>query len=223
MEQYKKTRTTALIFYLILYAVWAFAECVFVPLLEPHLTHISIEIIMEIVLKTLFWFIPAFLIIRKYGDSMYLNKSEIAGDMKKAFTYIPMYIFILLFSAFLLIRNYYQNGRLSISPSFHAIDILIAVFIGITEETVFRGVLLNTALKKHSQWIAYAGNALMFLMIHFPIWLREGVFTTYMASFAFLQLIVLSLIFSLTFTRSRSIIVPVILHTYWDLLCFAAA
>ena len=223
MEQYKKTRITTLIFYLILYTIWALLECGFVPLLETHLTQIPIEIIMEIVLKTLLWFIPAFIILRKHGDSMYLSKSEITGSAGKIFTFIPMYIFILLFSAFLLISNYSQNGKIVISPSFHPAYFLIVIFIAVTEEMVFRGTLLNTALKKQNQWIAFSGNALMFLMIHFPIWLREGVFTTYITSFAFLQLIALSFIFSWTFAKSRSIIVPVILHAYWDLMCFAIA
>ncbi len=61
----------------------------------------------------------------------------------------------------------------------------------------------------------------MFLLIHFPIWLREGVWTAYMTSPAFILLIVPSLIFSRTFVKSRSILVPVIPHAYWDLLCFA--
>ncbi len=38
---------------------------------------------------------------------------------------------------------------------------------------------------------------------------------------AFILLIVLSLIFSRTFVKSRSILVPLILHACWNLLCFA--
>ena len=79
---------------------------------------------------------------------------------------------------------------------------------------------MNTALKDRKPGIVYIGNAVMFLLIHFPIWLREGVFMTYMTSPAFFLLIVLSLIFSRTFAKSRSILVPVILHAYRDLLCF---
>ena len=100
---------------------------------------------------------------------------------------------------------------------------MIALSAGITEELLFRGLLLNTALKDRKSRIVFIGNAVMFLLIHFPIWIREGVFMTYMTSSAFLQLMVLSLIFSRTFVKSRSIIVPIILHAYWDLLCFAIA
>ncbi|MDE7104394.1 MAG: CPBP family intramembrane metalloprotease, partial [Ruminococcus sp.] len=36
----------------------------------------------------------------------------------------------------------------------------------------------------------------------------------------FIQIIILSLIFSWSLIKSRSIIVPIALHTFWDLLCW---
>lgn len=221
MEQFKKPRRIAMIYYLAMYGVWAVLECLIVPKLESQALPVSIDVIKEIGFKTLLWFIPAFLIIKRCGDSMFLPKSVFFGDPKKAVTYLPMCVFLLLFTAWHLIPNIYQNGMITFKSSFHAVDIIISLSIGISEELVFRGLLLNAALKDRKLWVVFLGNALMFLLIHFPIWLREGVFISYMTSFAFLQLIVLSLIFSWTFVKSRSIVTPIILHTYWDLLCVA--
>ena len=223
MENNKKIRIITLTYYIVLYILWAVLECVIVPQLGASISSASLEIIKEVVLKILLWSVPAFFIIRKYGDHMFIDKSEILGTAKKVFSFIPMYVFILLFSAFQLIPALYRSGKIVLSPSFRTEYILTAVFAGITEEMVFRGMLLNTAMKEHDRRIAFFGNALMFLMIHFPIWLREGVFATYMTGFAFIQVMVLSLIFSWTFARSRCIVVPVILHAYWDILCFVFA
>ncbi len=60
----------------------------------------------------------------------------------------------------------------------------------------------------------------MFLLIHFPIWYTSGFFVEYIVSGSFVQIIILSLIFSWSFIKSKSIIVPIALHTFWDLLCW---
>ncbi|SEK89488.1 CPBP family intramembrane glutamic endopeptidase [Ruminococcus albus] len=221
MKQSKNIRIIALIYFLLLYAMWACLECIIVPKLNLQTLPVSFDVIKEIGSKMLLWFIPSLFLILRHSDSMFIPKNEILGDTKETDTYIPMCFFILLFTAWFLIPNYLKYGTIRFSPSFHAIDILIYISVGITEEMFFRGFLLNTALKDRNQWIVFLGNAVMFLMIHFPIWFRKGLFTTYMTNFAFLQLIGLSLIFSWTFVKSRSIIVPIILHAYWDLLCTA--
>lgn len=63
-------------------------------------------------------------------------------------------------------------------------------------------------------------NAVMFLVIHFPIWIQEGVFISNFTSFGFLCILILSIVFSCTFLKSKNILVPVALHMYWDFLVF---
>ncbi|MBR3629535.1 MAG: CPBP family intramembrane metalloprotease [Oscillospiraceae bacterium] len=221
MKQSQHVRLIVLIYYILLYVLWACLECIIVPKLE--LPPVSIEAVKEIGCKILLWSIPAILLILRYDDSLFLHRNELSGDPKKPVTYLPLCMFALLFTAYFLFLNYYENGKIVISPSFHPADIPIALSIGIGEELVFRGLLLNAALKDRNPWIVCFGNAVMFLMIHFPIWLREGVFLHNITNFTFLMIIVLSLIFSWTFVKSRSMIVPVILHAYWDLLCVVMA
>ena len=219
MKQTKNIRIIALIYFLVLYALWACLECVIVPKLKSQTLPVSVEIIKEIGCKMLVWFIPSLILILRHSDQLFLPKNELLGDAKKPVTYVPMCIFLLLFTAWFMIPNYLHNGKILFSSSFGAEDALVALFAGITEEIFFRGFLLNTTLKDRKPWLPILGNAVMFLTIHFPIWLREGLFTGYMTSFAFLQLMMLSVIFSWTFVKSRSLIAPVIIHAYWDLLC----
>ena len=69
---------------------------------------------------------------------------------------------------------------------------------------VFRGWLLNITVSEKRKWLPIMINAVMFLLIHFPIWIKSGVFID---SFT-----------SLNFLCSKSIWIPITLHMYWDLL-----
>ena len=221
MKQEKNMRVTALVCYLLLFAVWACLECAVVPKLNAMTLPVSVEVIKEIGLKILIWLIPAVYLIVKRGDAMYLNKGEILGDAKKPVNYIILGAFLLLFSAVQMIPNYLSNGRLVFDPSFCVTAALVDLCVGTTEEFFFRGLLLNTALKDRKPAPVFLGNAVMFLMIHFPLWIMKGLFSSYAVIFSCLVIFVLSLIFSWSFVKSRSIIVPIILHAYWNMLCSA--
>jgi membrane protease YdiL (CAAX protease family) len=88
---------------------------------------------------------------------------------------------------------------------------------------VFRGWLLNSALDKNNDknnQLQIMFNAVLFLVIHFPVWIRNNLFVDYIISGSFIQIMLLSIIFSWSFIKSKNIIVPVVLHMYWDFLCF---
>ena len=61
-------------------------------------------------------------------------------------------------------------------------------------------------------------NAVMFLLIHFPIWIASGIFIDEFTSLNFLCVPALSIIFSWSFIKSKNIWIPITLHMYWDLL-----
>lgn len=126
---------------------------------------------------------------------------------------------LLLFTGFHIISAYVQNGNISISSSFQITDILIAISVGISEEIVFRGWLLNASIHD-KKWLPIIVNAALFLLIHFPVWIRCDMLFAYIMSGSFFQIIILSIIFSYAFIKSKNILVPIILHTYWDFLCF---
>ena len=94
------------------------------------------------------------------------------------------------------------------------------MFTNLTEEMVFRGWLLNVTVSENRKWLPIMINAVMFLLIHFPIWIASGVFIDSFTSLNFLCVPALSIIFSWTFIKSKSIWIPITLHMYWDLLVF---
>ena len=113
-----------------------------------------------------------------------------------------------------------QNGGVEIVRDFGIDKIVIVLFVGLTEEMVFRGWLLNATIHENRKWFYIIINAAMFLVIHFPIWIYSGNFISYFTSLQFIEVMALSVIFSITFIKSRSILVPVTLHMYFDLLVF---
>ena len=133
----------------------------------------------------------------------------------KLLKYIPVY---LGFTAYLIIGAFIRKGGLAVSDSFSCGDLIDVLFVGITEEMVFRGWLLNITVSEKRKWLPIMINAVMFLLIHFSIWIKSGVFIDSFTSLNFLCVPVLSVIFSWSFIKSKSIWIPITLHMYWDLL-----
>lgn len=154
--------------------MWALVEMLIVPQLK--LSETAIDIIKEIFLKIIIWLIPAAVLQNHFSKQMFVKKEEIYSFNKNCLITIPVF---LLFTAYHFISNYTQNGKVELSSSFGIADIFIFASVGICEEMVFRGWFLNAALNKINKWIAVIINAVMFLLIHFPVWIKCGLFVYY--------------------------------------------
>ena len=148
---------------------------------------------------------------------MYVRLKDMFALKVRLLRYFPV---LLLFTVYLIVGAFLQKGRLALSETFGLSDLIIVLFVGITEETVFRGWLLNSTVSERRKWLPVIANSLMFLLIHFPVWIHDGVFVENFRNFSFLSPLILGIIFGWTFIKSRSIWVPIILHMYWDLLVF---
>ncbi|MBR3537110.1 MAG: CPBP family intramembrane metalloprotease, partial [Oscillospiraceae bacterium] len=131
--------------------------------------------------------------------------------------YLPVF---LLFVLYPLVTAYLHKGSLTLNSDFGAKEIIMYSFVGITEEMVFRGWLLNAMAGKErqNQWKAILLSSLMFVAIHIPTWTIHGELAGVFLHFGFVQVIILSIIFSVTFLKSRNILVPVALHMIYDFL-----
>lgn len=206
-----------IVYMLLLYAVWALKEIVIGPMIDENMGDWGNQIISSCI-KIAVWIIPAVLLIKKYNDDMAVSLKEM---FKGKFSWKPYILIFVIFAAYILIGAWRNFGKIAIHESFHP-SCLIGGFlvVGITEELVFRGWLLNAMLKKMSENTALAINALLFLAVHFPKWINDGVFISNFTSLGFLSIMVLSIVFGKTFIKSKSIWVPVALHMFWDLLVF---
>lgn len=223
MTKTKNIAITLVIYYVVLFTVWLCVEWAF------HLKFISTSDpvnywliqsgIKEGVLKIVIWLIPAILLIRAYKSRLFLSLEEM---FRNRVNWLKLLQVFLLFTIYLVLGVYdIFDGTISIVPGFVWSQLLWVLFVGITEEMVFRGWLLNTTIQgasKLKQWAMVAINSLLFLGIHVPIWIFTNQLDIVFSSFSFMSVIALSFIFSWTFIKTKSIVPAIILHMYWDLL-----
>ena len=213
----------ALIVYIVVfYGLWTAWEFLIKDMISASVNNEYVsQFIKSGVIKNLFWVLPAALLVKRFDGEVYVGIREMFSTKVKVWRYLPI---LLLFTVYLLGGVILQKGRITVSETFKLSDIIIVLFVGITEEMVFRGWLLNALIGKNSnnsrKWFAVTANSVMFLLIHFPVWIHSGVFIEEFRSFGFLSILILSGIFGWTFIKSRNIWIPVALHMYWDLLMF---
>lgn len=215
----KQKKTTILIIYIIaFYTLWAVFEIVVKSMLSNIITNdILCQLVKSGVIKNLIWTLPAILLIKYFNTEVYIPLNEMFAKKVNWLKYMPIFI---LFTIYILASVILINGNLVISDDFSKNDIIIVLFVGLTEEMVFRGWLLNATIHENKKWLYIFINGIMFLAIHFPKWFYDGIFISSFANFSFLGVMILSVIFSWTFIKSRNIFVPITLHMYWDLLIF---
>jgi membrane protease YdiL (CAAX protease family) len=213
----KQNKIKIMVIYLIaFFSLWALAELVIFKRINIFVENEILSCFIEdAIIKMLVWTLPAAIMIHYFKDAVYITLKEMFLSKVNWFQYLPVFIF---FTLYILSGAILQNGNLVVSSEFGFDNVVGLLFVGITEELVFRGWLLNLTVNEGKKWLPISINAIMFLAIHFPIWIRQGVFISSFTSLGFLCILILSIIFSCTFIKSRNILVPVVLHMYWDLL-----
>ena len=221
----KKSISLLLIGYtIVFFAVWAIYTLLLKPLICDALgeeTLIS-SLLRSGVIKNLVWTLPAALLSTKYNNHCMVSLRAMCVQRKKdGLRWLPVFA---LFILYIVIGAFRIRGGIGIVDSFGVDDIVTVIFVGLTEELVFRGWLLNATYKEtdpqNKQYIAIGLNALTFLCIHFPIWISKGTFISSFTSFGFVSILVLSVVFSVAFVKTRNIVIPIALHMFWDLLVF---
>ena len=124
----------------------------------------------------------------------------------------------------LVLGSLLRTHGLAFSPDFIPADLIWIALVGLMEETGFRGWLLNLLLEpkdlegERLPWKPVAFTSVLFLLSHFPLWYRTGALATNLAGGAFVSILFLSVLFSWTFLRTRSLLGPILIHSFWDLL-----
>lgn len=212
----QKKKSVLTIYIIAFYAVWTVFEFFIKDAIDSLIPSNALsQIVKSGIIKNLVWTVSSFILISKFCVCITLK--EMFTTKVNALKYLPLFI---LFTVYLLIGAILEKGELALAKDFGADEIIIVLFVGLTEEMVFRGWLLNAIITEENKWKCIIVNAVMFLVIHFPSWIHKGIFISSFTGFGFVSVVVLSVIFSLTFMKSRNILIPIALHMYWDLLMF---
>lgn len=190
---------------------------VFVNVPVQNLSHgWTQELIIDAVKVAVWLGIGLFMIHKTPRDQF-----TIAKPFHLNLTFKPMYLTLVVIVIYILATAYIQRRCIGIVATFKPTmlmqDFLI---VGLCEETVFRGYLLNRLRKLMvSEQNALILQAILFALIHLPRYL-----TTYpsLSLITILgQLVTVALLgylFGWLFLRSRSLWPGIIVHSVWDLL-----
>jgi membrane protease YdiL (CAAX protease family) len=165
-------------------------------------------------MKLLVWTFPSILLIKYFRDDMWIGLKEMFTNKPRWFKCAP----VLLLVFFPLISALFLHGEIAVRPGYIPVSLIEGVvFVGITEEIVFRGFLLNAMLKRMKPWQAVIVNAVLFAFIHYPIWVYRGFgFVTILSNSV--QILPISALFAFSFIKTKNIILPISLHMIWNLL-----
>lgn len=214
----RNKRIALTVYTIVFYTLWAIFEFAVKDKLNSLIPNEMIcQFVKSGVIKNLVWTLPAILLVRRFQSEAFVSLKEMFTVKTDALKSLPI---LIAFTVYLLAGSILKNGSLSVSDRFGIDEIITVLFVGLTEETVFRGWLLNVTIRGDRKWRYVIINALMFLAIHFPRWIHEGIFIGEFMGFGFFAIMALSVIFSWTFIKSRNLLVPIALHMYWDLLMF---
>lgn len=220
IEEKKSTESVSLkvlvLYSVLFYAAWSAVHFYIEPFIDRKGNEVFSALVIEGLCKNLIWTLPAVILICKYKDSLYIGLKKMFTPNKDCIKYLWVFP---VTAAYIILAVLKQKGTIAISDSFGVHYIIVFIFVGITEEIVFRGWLLNSTLHIGEKK-ALAINAAMFLIIHFPKWIISGEFVKNMVSFSFVSILMISVIFGLLFIRTKNILIPIFMHMLWDLLLF---
>lgn len=204
-----KLRAAFIIYAVILYGVWSLLELYLKAKFGMD------DFTKEAYVKAALWLIPAILLHFHFSGDMFVKKEEIFSLNKNCWIVIPL---MLLFTVFIVANEYITSGNIAINESFGIKTAIEDISVGIGEEMVFRGFFLNAMLEEKKKWVVVGINSLMFLAVHFPVWIESGTFISVFTSGGFITIILLSCIFGFVFIKTKSIWTAAFLHFWWDLL-----
>lgn len=212
-----RSLTAALILYTILFfAAWTDYEALAKPWLRSVIANeAAAQLVSSGVIKNLAWTLPALLLVRRYESDMHVPLREMFTARVNWLHWLPLFGLLALWG---LGGDLLNTGTVAVSRNFGMDDVIIVLFVGITEESVFRGWLLNATLDRLGRWRALIVNSLLFLAIHFPKWIVSGEFLYVFTSFGFAEVIALSLLFGWSFLRTRNLLLPIALQMFYDLV-----
>ncbi|MHC5250694.1 lysostaphin resistance A-like protein [Enterococcus sp. LJL90] len=201
------------IYIIIFFSVWSFYEL----LIKPQILELAPipSAFIQAIIKVSCWTIPSVLLIKR--------TTTLQVPYPKLFQtkiYWENWILLLgLMILFLLGGSYLGYGNLQIRETFQPIDLINSVLlVGLTEELVFRGWILNFLLTKMNKFGALILSSSLFLLIHFPTWIHTGTLIPNLVSGGFMQVFFLGILFGIAFIKSKNIFVPMLFHMVWNLI-----
>lgn len=201
---------------ILFFAIWTLYDILIYPATLqwfPELTCVLIKNLFKILLWVL---APCLFLKKKYDTAVYVPLETLFAQKIQ---WRGVLLTALCFLLYTLTSALISFGSLKTGNNFTLpVFLNSVVFVGITEEMMFRGWFLNAFLEKMTKWKSILLSSLLFLLIHFPSWMMKGQLFTLGFPLSALSVLLLSIIFSFSFIKNRNLIAPILLHMFWNFL-----
>ena len=200
---------TVVISYLVFFAGWTLrVVCVDLSGMNEFLAWVT-----GFLIHVVWWPLFAFFLIKRYSNDLNISLKEMITTKPKLKILLPLLAFALVYN----IVGFFINSS-GYGTKMKLYDLIVtAATVGIFEESVFRGWLLNAVSTFVSERKANLISSALFVLIHYPGWIFAGYELTTIAITS-LSVYALGLIFGWVFRKNRSIWTGAILHSAWDLI-----
>ena len=198
---------------MIFYALWCIRELWLVQYLD--MMNSIPRGITSAIIKIAIWVIPVMFLIKIMEKDNPLSYLGLRHNFKKGLRWVSWVslVFVLYFLLNLTVLKNDIDFQMGFSKWLSTI-----LLVGVTEEIVFRGFLLRKLMDTYKFWIANIITSLLFVSIHFPIWLYKGLFEYPFILSSILTAFVLGIIFGFVYKKSNSLWSVIIIHSLYNLL-----
>ncbi|MFJ8517558.1 CPBP family intramembrane glutamic endopeptidase [Lysinibacillus xylanilyticus] len=192
-------------FLLIFYFVWTIKELWLIDYIYSFGNNISS--LLEALVKGLIWIVPTWLYIKYYLHTNPFEYLRVNVNVKIGlFWGVVLSLLIGLYFAFETYIINQQSFQFSLSIDDYLNGFLMA---GIAEEIVFRGLILQEINKKMAFWKANIITALLFLVIHYPVWINNEIFFHFGTH---VYIFILGILFGFVYKKTGSLWSVIIFH-----------
>jgi len=167
------------------------------------------------ILKITIWIIPVFLLIVTLERKDPISYLGLKSNLKKGLKWAMWITFAM--ALYFTISGIAMDLKFSLNLGWD-FWLNTFIFVGLTEEIVFRGYILRKLMVGWKFWQANTIASLLFVSIHFPIWIYNGLFELPYIMVAIVQVFIISISFGFIYKKTGSLWSVIIIHSMYDLL-----
>ncbi len=213
-KQRMHLKKTLLLYMAGLMVVWTAFELLLAPALHQGQTGGNS---LAIALELLIWTIPAFCLMRLYNDQLYIPVRQAFSFSHEALQWTLFLGAIVAMANLLILAVRVQ--ALEIDLHLEGATLLESVvLIGLTEELVFRGWVMNAYAKQVGPWRASFIAEGLLIAMHIPAWILEGMFSSYLIVFEVVKVFVLGIFYGIAFKKSHCIWTSMAVHMLFNFM-----
>ena len=212
----KSNKNYIWLYFIAFFSLWSIRELWLVQYLD--LMDPVPRAITSATIKIAIWVIPVILFVKLVDKVEPFSYLGLRHNLRNGLKWTGWVSLVLLF--YVVLKITVLGDTIDFQLEFNE-WLNVVLLVGITEEIVFRGFLLRKLMESFKFGIANTITSLLFVSIHFPIWIYKGEFefsNLLVNMSTILSIFVLSILFGIIYKKSNSLWTVIIIHSLYNLI-----